>query len=765
MSDSGVSNPFEELSFDPEELISTYEEITKALIEEKGPHHLEVYVARCFKSLYYLTIGDLVEAAKNVLEVEKECLEVYAEGSLEAEKVHTLVLQCLLKISRLDSSPSTQSAIYELIVRNYGSDHEMSILWRRLLIAFLSANEQFSEAATLAQTQVAACTLTHGENSPETLQARKQLAAMTSKSGHSTLALEMYEILLQDFEKHYGNESTETFECQRDFAQCLLDAEDFEKAKELIENLLKREIQVSGEDHENVHKSQVILAIAFQGLGLSEDAREVLEQVLESQTNLLGEKHQTTLQTRYQFLRLVDEDEDIEELIESYETFISDAEEVLGAKDTLTLQAKLRLSNWYDDNEQYEENVELLEQVVEAFTELLGPDDEFTLDLRCAQANAVHEAGDGIDAAPYYSELIDDLERIKGSTDERTIQMRVNYYRGIMWDEYVSNQIEAMYILEIVLHDLIQVYGAEHPKVKDVAEDLGHYSYAIVSWEPEYLENWQLSLSGLIERYSTLHPGVFRTRLAIVEFAIDAKDYSGAIEQLKVILTDKEKFYGETHIEVMMTREKIADVLLDSGDKSAALAEYQDIEAVCRINGNRDSETYFRVRFKIAKLLQESSSAVEIIQLLNEILSEAEETFGESNNVSIDARILLATLLYENEQLQDAIKVQESVVRDVQIFRGTEPGADRNVRKQLEGWKIQFISDSLGQDNLEVLSATYKFAEFLVEIYDWDTAIPVLENLLERQVRILGEHAPELVDTRKLLIYSLRYRSKPKAIE
>ena len=854
------SNWFDTLELEPDEILISNQQVTDALIEVRGPNHIEVFVSRCMKSLYFLAIGNLAEAVKNVIQVEQECSQFYSAGSEERLKLLELVKHCLAKTYQIDSTSRTQIAIFEVILGLYGSSHEITILWRNLIVSILIDEGQYKQAIEMAKSQIAVCTLNYGEKSKEVLQARKILALATNRNGDSDLASIMYKSLIDDYQDYYGINSLETIECENLYAICHIDLERYDEGQTLLEDLLKREIEIFGPTHPNVistrkifvrlrgesgnydeaiaqcrlilsellkvttlkdvktydirrilaywllkshseedaketlesllvdeieysghdnievYKSQLILAQILTELEEFEEARILLEQVLESQTRTIGTKHQLALEARFYLSEIIGRLDEINESLEMQISLMQDLEEeltgggiVIGSDFYfLSLRAKMQFAYWLKQDEQFEEAAEVLDQAVKGFTEWLGPTNEVTLNVRCNHAWAVHEAGDGLDAAEYYEELVEDLENVKGSTDYRTMQMRINWYRGIMWDESESYQIEAILILEIVLNDMLEVHEPEHEDVKEILEDLTHYESVLYGFRG--LEYWESNLEKLINRFSNLHPSVFRTKLAIARIKRGTKDAIGAIEVLKDLRTNQEIFYGPNQIEVLKTRELIADIIFESGDEESALSEYKEIEQCYRDKHVLDVASYFTVRFKVVKLSSQSAAPLTIIELLQDIVSAAKVIFGENNYVTIDARSLLADFLFMVGNVQEAISVQESVVRDCLTYKNPDHNQRilsdkfaRESQQKLGSWKLQRVTEQFGSEHPEALSAMLQYAVLLNEIYHFDDAVAVLEELMVSKERILGEYDSGLIEIRQQLIRALRVVAKPKA--
>ena len=157
---------------------------------------------------------------------------------------------------------------------------------------------RLSEAIALLEQLLTDCVRVLGEDHPDTLISRNNLAGAYELVGRLTEAITLYEQVLPDCVRVLGEDHPDTLASRNNLAGAYESAGRLTEAITLYEQVLTDRIRVLGEDHPNTLTSRNNLAGAYHAAGRLTEAITLYEQVLTDSIRVLGEAHPFTATVR-----------------------------------------------------------------------------------------------------------------------------------------------------------------------------------------------------------------------------------------------------------------------------------------------------------------------------------------------------------------------------------------------------------------------------------------------------------------------------------
>ncbi|MFE9531211.1 tetratricopeptide repeat protein [Streptomyces sp. NPDC006631] len=137
-----------------------------------------------------------------------------------------------------------------------------------------------------------------GDNHPDTLTARSNLAASYQEAGRNDEAIPIKERAVVDLERLLGNDHPNTLIARSNLATSYQEAGRNDEAIPILERVLAEHERLLGNDHPNTLIARSNLATSYQEAGRSNEAIPLLEQVLADLERLMGDNHPRTLIAR-----------------------------------------------------------------------------------------------------------------------------------------------------------------------------------------------------------------------------------------------------------------------------------------------------------------------------------------------------------------------------------------------------------------------------------------------------------------------------------
>ena len=277
--------------------------------------------------------------------------------------------------------------------RVLGEDDPDTLVFRNnLALAYLDAG-LLEEATPLLERGLADSERVLGEDDPDTLTSRNNLASAYLATGRPEEAISLLERALADSERVLGEDHRITLTSRNNLANAYRDTGQLEEAIPLYERALADSQRVLGENHLDTLGTRNNLASAYRDTGRLQKAIPLYECTLVERQRVLGEDHPSTLSSRNNLASAYLDAGRLDEAISLLEPALADSERVLGEDHPDTLGTRNNLANAYLDAGRLDEGISLLERAPADSERVLGEDHPITLSSRNNLASAYLDAG------------------------------------------------------------------------------------------------------------------------------------------------------------------------------------------------------------------------------------------------------------------------------------------------------------------------------------------------------------------------------------
>ena len=265
-----------------------------------------------------------------------------------------------------------------------------------------------------------------GDDHPQTLTSRGNLAGAYYSAGRLDEAIPLHEEVLADRVRVLGDDHPHTLTSRGNLAGAYQSAGRLDQAITLYEEVLADRVRVLGDDHPHTLASRNNLAGAYESAGRLDEAITLLEEVLADTTRILSPDHPQTLTIRNNLAGAYLRAGHLEEAIARFEAVLADTTRVLGPDHPDTLTSRNNLAYTYYSAGRLDEAIPLYEQVFADSLRILGPDHPDTLTSRNNLAYAYESAGRLDQAIPLFEEVLADRVRALGKDHPDTLASRNN---------------------------------------------------------------------------------------------------------------------------------------------------------------------------------------------------------------------------------------------------------------------------------------------------------------------------------------------------
>ncbi|GHJ43144.1 tetratricopeptide repeat protein [Catellatospora sp. TT07R-123] len=265
-----------------------------------------------------------------------------------------------------------------------------------------------------------------GEDHPDTLTSRHNLAVAYRVAGRVAEATALFEQVLADRRRVLGDDHPNTLTSRNNLAVAYQEAGRVAEATALFEQVLADRLRVLGDDHPNTLISRNYLASAYRVAGRVAEATALFEQVLADYRRVLGDDHPNTLTSRNDLAVAYQVAGRVAEATALFEQVLADYRRVLGDDHPDTLISRSNLAGAYQVAGRVAEATALYEQVLADRLRVLGNDHPNTLTSRSNLAGAYRVAGRVAEATALYEQVLADRLRVLGDDHPHTRASR-NY--------------------------------------------------------------------------------------------------------------------------------------------------------------------------------------------------------------------------------------------------------------------------------------------------------------------------------------------------
>ena len=402
-----------------------------------------------------------------------------------------------------------------------------------------------------------------GDEHPDSLASRGNLAGAYESAGRLGEAIPLYEQVLADRVRVLGDDHPHTLTSRNNLAYAYESAGRLDEAIPLYEQVLADSVRVLGDDHPHTLTSRNNLAAAYQAAGRLGEASTLYEQVLADRVRVLGDDHPQTLASRNNLAGAYESAGRLGEAIPLFEEVLADRVRVLGDDHPQTLTSRNNLAYAYESAGRLGEAIPLLEEVAADSARVLGEDHPDTLTSRNNLAGAYESAGRLGEAIPLYEEVLADSVRVLGADHPDTLASRNN----LAYAYQAAGRLgEAIPLYEQVAADSVRVLGDDHPHTLASRNNLAYAYY---------------SASRLRE----------------------------AIPLYEQVLADSVRVLGEDHPHTLISRNNLATAYQAAGRLDDARALFKDTLEVCEEALSPDHPLTIQVRRNLKALNREMNQS------------------------------------------------------------------------------------------------------------------------------------------------------------
>ncbi|WP_461063414.1 tetratricopeptide repeat protein [Streptomyces pseudoechinosporeus] len=359
--------------------------------------------------------------------------------------------------------------------RIQGEDHPDTLTVRNnLAYAYASAGD-LGRAIPLYERTLADRLRVLGEDHPDSLTSRNNLAYAYASVGDPERAIPLLKRTLADHLRMLGEDAPHTLVSRNNLAFAYVSAGDLEQAIPLCEQTVTHALRIVGEDHPHTLASRHSLAFAYASAGDLGRAIPLYEQTLADRLRVLGEDHPDTLASRNSLGYACVSAGDLGRAIRLFEEALADRLRVLGEDHPDTLTTRYNLAYAYLSAGDLGRAVRLFEQALADRLRVLGEDHPDTFAARQCLGSAYLAAEDPGRAVPLFEETLADQLRVRGEDHPDTLTIR----RSLAVSYLSAGDPErATPLLEQVLAVTRRMQGQGHPDTLTSCDSLA-YAYVV----------------------------------------------------------------------------------------------------------------------------------------------------------------------------------------------------------------------------------------------------------------------------------------------
>ena len=263
-----------------------------------------------------------------------------------------------------------------------GDDHPDTLTSRNNLAAAYRAAGRLGEAIPLYEQVLADRVRVLGDDHPHTLTSRNNLAGAYESAGRLGEAIPLYEQVAADCARLLGGDHPDSLASRNNLAGAYESAGRLGEAITLFEGVLADRVRVLGEDHPDTLISRGNLAGAYESAGRLGEAIPLYEQVLADTRRVLGDDHPHTLTSRNNLAYAYQAAGRLDEAIPLYEQVLADRVRVLGDDHPDTLTSRNNLAHAYQAAGRHHEAINLFKDTLKVCEDTLSPGHPLTTTVR-----------------------------------------------------------------------------------------------------------------------------------------------------------------------------------------------------------------------------------------------------------------------------------------------------------------------------------------------------------------------------------------------
>ncbi|MFF9727788.1 tetratricopeptide repeat protein [Streptomyces gardneri] len=488
--------------------------------------------------------------------------------------------------------------------------------------------------------------------------------------GQLTRATEYLRRALADSERVLGEDHPDTLASRNNLAYTYESAGDLGRAIPLFEQTLIASLRVLGEDHPDTLTSRNNLATTYESAGIPGRAIPLHDQNLADRVRVLGEDHPDTLTSRNNLAYAYESAGDLSRAIPLHEQTLTDRVRVLGEDHPDTLASRNNLAAAYESAGDLGRAVPLYEQTLIAALRVLGEDHPDTLTSRNNLATAYESAGDLSRAIFLFEQTLTDRVRVLGEDHPDTLASRNNLAAA---SRAVGDLGRAVPLFEQTLTDRVRVLGEDHPDTLISRNNLA-YAYGAVGDLGRAVPLFEQTLTDRVRVLGEDHPDTLASRNNLAAAYRSAGDPGRAIPLHVQNLADQVRVLGEDHPDTLASRSNLAYAYESAGDLDRAILLFeQTLTDRARVLGGDHPDT-LSSRSDLAAAYGSVGDLGRAIPLFEQTLTDSLRVLGEDHPDTLTSRNNVAYAYGSAGDLGRAIPLFEQTLTDsLRVLGGDHP--------------------------------------------------------------------------------------------
>ncbi|MFI6128513.1 tetratricopeptide repeat protein [Micromonospora sp. NPDC051141] len=304
---------------------------------------------------------------EEVLHSNALALHRHADDQLVRDGVHPLLFRATTSLGRaghVAAAVRLAQWLNETASRLLGEDHPDTLAARGDLAFWRGEAGAPSNAAAAAQRLVADCRRALGPRHRQTLNARHHAAGWHGRAGAPQRAVAELSDLLADRIRILGPDDPDTLNNRNSLAGWLGYAGDPRGAVAALRSVLMDRVRILGDDHTDTLDTRHHLAHWLGEAGDPAAAAAAFESLLDDRRRVLGAQHRDTLATRYRLARWRAAAGDSARALRDTQQLVEDCREALGTHHPDTLTTEAALAELYGEQGNPQLAVALLKRVL-----------------------------------------------------------------------------------------------------------------------------------------------------------------------------------------------------------------------------------------------------------------------------------------------------------------------------------------------------------------------------------------------------------------
>jgi tetratricopeptide (TPR) repeat protein len=319
---------------------------------------------------------------------------------------------------------------------------------------------EYQQALEHGNRELALRRRSQGDDHPDTLTTRHNIACSTGHCGDAARALRLCQELLPDRVRILGASHPNTLTIRNDIAFWTSECGDAADALRLCQELLPDQVRILGASHPNTLITRNNIASWTGDCGDAAKALRLCQELLPDRVQVLGASHPNTLATRSNIAFWTSECGDAAEALRLCQELLPDQVRILGASHPDTLITRNNIASWTGDCGDAAEALRLFQELLPDRVQVLGASHPDTLITRNNIASWTGKCGDAAEALRLFQELLPDRVQVLGASHPNTLTIRSNI---AAWTGKCGDAAEALRLFQELLPDQVRILGASHP--------------------------------------------------------------------------------------------------------------------------------------------------------------------------------------------------------------------------------------------------------------------------------------------------------------